>query len=523
MLIDKYGTHQEILKKYVQLYPENVIELGAGYYSTPIINQYAKFSQTIDNDDAWLANVSKFRSEKHSIIKIDSWAEFCPQGRYSLAFVDHADTPDHQRWIQVLKLIPYSDIIIVHDYEDPLYGYSNILNMVEVLEVHELAGVKTAVLRPKNKIDLSKQNSIIAISTYNNNAESKSDLLRVINSCKNTCNLPIYVFDDGSDPEYQEFLQKLTGVNYLFLGHGNRGIANIKNQALSLFKSDISIDIIYLMDDDIELSKGWEEEYKSALRILPLISFYDPLYRHNDHANSGFLYDAENLSCFNCCHGAMVGVTRACWDTIGEYKVFPEKYGGEHQEYYYRAAIAGLVPIEGFYDVKNSSGRLISLYAGDEYIDTKRDMTQVNLRSAEWMTTENTYTSILNGYKSMKKLKIGIDLDGTVYSNPDFFGAMITSMHKDGHEFYCISSHAKSDWDQDQRKLKLLGINPDLISSEMMYDERHGHIHLKAKQADKLDFIFDDDFRVQQLTKTIQFCPLKGGNAKVIGDKVIYE
>lgn len=522
MPIDKYGTHQEILEKYIKLYPDNVIELGAGYYSTPILNKYSKLARTVDNDKTWLDNVSSFANQNHYFTMVDSWDKFIPEGRYSVAFVDHADAPDHQRWIQVLKLIPHAGIIIVHDYEDPLYGYSNLLNMVNILEIHELQGVKTAVFRPKNQIDLSSQNSVIAISTYNNNVNSKSDLLRVIDSCKKTSNYPIYVFDDGSDQEYKDFLNQITGIN-LILSDKNYGIARTKNKALSLFENDSSIDIIYLMDDDIELLSGWDTEYSAALRILPLISFYDPLYRHNDYANSGFLYDAENLTCFNCCHGAMVGVTRACWNIIGSYKVFPQKYGGEHQEYYYRAAIAGLVPIEGFYDVKNSSKRLINLFSGDEQLAEKQEMTNSNLRSIEWIETESKYTDLLNGYKSMKKLKIGLDLDGMLYANPDFFGAMITAMFKDGHEFYCISSHAKKDWDQDQRKLKLLGINPDMIKSDMMYEERHGHIHLKAKQADKLDFIFDDDFRVQQLTKTVQFCPLRGGNAKVIGDKVVYE
>jgi glycosyltransferase involved in cell wall biosynthesis len=330
----------------------------------------------------------------------------------------------------------------------------------------------------------------------------------------------IIIVDDGSDEDYISKLKNIDGVN-LVLSDQNNGIAVIKNKCLSLFNSNI--DIIYLMDDDIELLPNWEEEYRKALLTLPLISFYDPLYRHNDYANSGFLYNAENMSCFNCCHGAMVAVTKACWQVIGDYTVFPDKYGGEHQEYYYRAAIAGLVPIEGFYDVKDSARRLINLFAGDEKIQEKEQMTANNLRSDQWNKTEIQYTKILNGYKSMKKLKIGIDLDGTLYSHPEFFGAMLTAMVADGHEFYCISSHSRLEWYKDERKLRLLGINPELIKSDMMYDERHGHIHLKAKQADTLDFIFDDDFRVQALTNTPQFCPLKGGNAKVSGDKVIYE
>jgi hypothetical protein len=41
----------------------------------------------------------------------------------------------------------------------------------------------------------------------------------------------------------------------------------------------------------------------------------------------------------------------------------------------------------------------------------------------------------------------------------------------------------------------------------MMYAERHGHVHLKGKQADQLDLVFDDDARVQGFTRTPVFCP----------------
>lgn len=120
-------------------------------------------------------------------------------------------------------------------------------------------------------------------------------------------------------------------------------------------------------------------------------------------------------------------------------------------------------------------------------------------------------------------MKIGLDLDGTVYAHPEFFAAMIEAMTAAGHQFFCTSSHARSEWPDDCIRLRCAGINPDLISPELMYSERHGHVHLKGKQADKLDAIFDDDFRIQPHTNTIQFCPLRGGNAKATDSGVRYE
>jgi hypothetical protein len=109
--------------------------------------------------------------------------------------------------------------------------------------------------------------------------------------------------------------------------------------------------------------------------------------------------------------------------------------------------------------------------------------------------------------KGKYTMDIGLDLDGVLYSHPVFFGAFIDAMSAQGHRFHCTSSHARSEWLEDCVRLKSLGINSDLISPEMLYEQRHGELHLKGKQADKLDLVFDDDGRVQAHTKTPVFCP----------------
>lgn len=104
-------------------------------------------------------------------------------------------------------------------------------------------------------------------------------------------------------------------------------------------------------------------------------------------------------------------------------------------------------------------------------------------------------------------MKIGLDLDGTVYAYPDFFRDLINSFSVLGHQFFCTSGHPRSEWPADCERLLALGINSDLISPDMMYSERNTHVHLKAKQADQLDLVFDDDGRIQTMTSTPVFCP----------------
>jgi len=122
--------------------------------------------------------------------------------------------------------------------------------------------------------------------------------------------------------------------------------------------------------------------------------------------------------------------------------------------------------------------------------------------------TADVYTCVsVIASKGKNQMKIGINLDNTVYSHPAFFAALIESMSGQGHRFFCTSSHARSEWPNDCVRLQSLGIDSDLISPDMMYEESHGSLAQKGLQADKLDIMFDDDGRIQMFTSTPVFCP----------------
>lgn len=111
-------------------------------------------------------------------------------------------------------------------------------------------------------------------------------------------------------------------------------------------------------------------------------------------------------------------------------------------------------------------------------------------------------------------MKIGVDLDHTVYGFPEFFRAFIPAMVAAGHEVYCTSNHLRSVWhDEDCPRLKRLGINTDLISPSLLSgDPRPGKPNVsadrnhKAWMADQCDYVFDDlGEKLQRLTKTPVF------------------
>lgn len=152
--MDLYGTHQRMLVKHLMRTTGPVVELGAGYYSTPILHEITQWQgrhlTTVDNNADWLNRFREFENDMHTLRLLQSWDQFGVEGKYGLAFVDHADPPSHPRWLQVLKLIPAAEVIIIHDTEDVLYGYDQIMGLVDVIDEDRTHLTHTTVIKRKS-------------------------------------------------------------------------------------------------------------------------------------------------------------------------------------------------------------------------------------------------------------------------------------------------------------------------------------------------------------------------------------
>ena len=138
--MDQFATHLRMLVKYLMLCDGDVIELGSGNYSTPLIHEVVKARgrklDTYDSNEDWLDRFRNLEDESTTLNYVSDWSAFSVSKQYGLAFIDHADPPAHQRWIQVVGLIQFSSIIIIHDTEDDQYGYKNLegISGLELIE-----------------------------------------------------------------------------------------------------------------------------------------------------------------------------------------------------------------------------------------------------------------------------------------------------------------------------------------------------------------------------------------------------
>lgn len=108
-------------------------------------------------------------------------------------------------------------------------------------------------------------------------------------------------------------------------------------------------------------------------------------------------------------------------------------------------------------------------------------------------------------------MRIGLDLDRTVYGYPHFFAEFIPAMVARGHQILCTSNHLKIVFEnEDRQRLESIGIDPDIIDISLLSTEpRNGKPTVaadpqqKKKMYDTLDLGFDDlAHKIQEQTQT---------------------
>lgn len=159
MQIEPYSTHQPLLVA-AMLYTQGpILEMGGGYYSTPLVSAFANIQQreahTIETSAEVYDLVKHFSSRFHNIWRVDGYdfesagvfmpradmtraqyveiqsrflADFCEKipRRWSVVFVDHS--PGFNRVPAIEHFANIADFIVAHDTELDRLGYEPCLS-----------------------------------------------------------------------------------------------------------------------------------------------------------------------------------------------------------------------------------------------------------------------------------------------------------------------------------------------------------------------------------------------------------
>jgi hypothetical protein len=133
------GTHIPTLLKVIPLTTGDVCEMGAGFYSTPILHWLCQGRNlvTYESDIEYYRYARQFQSWTHKIKKVEDWSEADYNRHWSVVFIDHTSDRGknpHRRGDDTIKFTN-ADIIILHDTEPDVrnragekdhYGYEQV-------------------------------------------------------------------------------------------------------------------------------------------------------------------------------------------------------------------------------------------------------------------------------------------------------------------------------------------------------------------------------------------------------------
>lgn len=143
-----HATHLRLLVKTALRTRGPILELGAGWYSTPILHEIANAHDrpliTVENDPAWLDQFAHLRSRRHRLELVANWDDFAPsQAGYGMVLIDHA--PAERRIVDIERLAPLADLLVIHDTESAEYHYEAIWPLLDRIETDQTVRPWTTV------------------------------------------------------------------------------------------------------------------------------------------------------------------------------------------------------------------------------------------------------------------------------------------------------------------------------------------------------------------------------------------
>ena len=153
----RYSSHLPVLIKIIISTTGNVLELGAGIFSTPVLHWLCSPNKrklvSYDNDPKYFNWIKQFEDKFHTVIFTDDWDTINIEQPWEVAFLDHK--PRERRKEDIKKLANLAKYIIIHDScgrTDKYYHYSEIYPLFKYLYTYKIQRPHTTVL--SNFIDL---------------------------------------------------------------------------------------------------------------------------------------------------------------------------------------------------------------------------------------------------------------------------------------------------------------------------------------------------------------------------------
>lgn len=155
----RYSTHLPALMRALEVTTGDVLELGAGIFSTPVLHWLCKRAKrrlvSMDNDPRFYAWAEGFRSPLHELVYVDDWAEADIEQPWGVALVDHS--PSDRRIEEIKRLQQLATVLVVHDTNgrwNKAYHYDKIWDLFTYKYTFTQVEPSTSLL--SNILDVTK-------------------------------------------------------------------------------------------------------------------------------------------------------------------------------------------------------------------------------------------------------------------------------------------------------------------------------------------------------------------------------
>jgi hypothetical protein len=114
-----WTTHMGVLVKVLAMSSGDVVELGAGPFSTPLLHWVCKDMRrkliSYETNPEYYQYARQFRSYFHKIVFIEDWDTMDTITRRGVVFVDHHPMP--RRGVEAIRFKDSADYVVMHDTE----------------------------------------------------------------------------------------------------------------------------------------------------------------------------------------------------------------------------------------------------------------------------------------------------------------------------------------------------------------------------------------------------------------------
>ena len=156
----RYSTHLPVLLEVMKRTTGDVLELGPGVFSTPVLHWLCESQKrnllTIEHDKKWSWFCSQYyQTDQHKHLQVDNWdlAKDAISKPWDVALVDHS--PSERRVEEIKILAPLAKYIIVHDADDNREKYYHLSTIKHLFKYYwRFEGAEPQVAVYSNFVDL---------------------------------------------------------------------------------------------------------------------------------------------------------------------------------------------------------------------------------------------------------------------------------------------------------------------------------------------------------------------------------